>query len=154
MWQHISDGKLPWLFGIVAKSAQIAARRGLAYNAATQFAGFTSPMSRRIAIRFMLSLLLLLSQQMALSHAMSHWAGNPHVQQSAEEDSRLSAAIAQDQSCDQCLSFAQLAGAVGADTWRFAVPGAAEAALPGPAARGPWIHSHPAFQPRAPPVLA
>jgi hypothetical protein len=142
------------LFGIVAKTAQIAARPALAYNAATHFAGFTSPMSRRIAIRFMLSLLLLLSQQMALTHAMSHWAGNAHVQQSAEEDSRLSAAIAQDQSCDQCLSFAQLAGAIGADPWRFAIPSRVEGAVPGPIEGGPWTHAHPAYQPRAPPAIA
>jgi hypothetical protein len=32
-------------------------------------------MTRRFFIRVLLSLLLLMSQQMAISHAMTHWAG-------------------------------------------------------------------------------
>jgi hypothetical protein len=106
-------------------------------------------MSRRIAIRIMLSLLLLLSQQMALSHAMSHWAGTAH-----SEDSRLSAAVAQDQSCDQCLSFAQLAGAVGTDPCRFAPLVGTETALAGTAI-SPFVpDSRAPFEARAPPVIA
>ena len=33
-------------------------------------------MTRRFLIRTLLSLLLLMSQQMAISHAMTHWAGS------------------------------------------------------------------------------
>lgn len=32
-------------------------------------------MTRRSILRVLLSLLLLMSQQMAISHAMTHWAG-------------------------------------------------------------------------------
>lgn len=111
-------------------------------------------MSRRIAIRFMLSLLLLLSQQMALSHAISHWAGSAHSQQAAEEDSSLSAAVAQDDTCDKCLSFANLAGAIGADPFRFDPAQATQLAITGPLKNGPFSTARAAFQPRAPPAPA
>ena len=109
-------------------------------------------MSRRFAVRILLSLVLLLSQQMALSHALTHFAGGAHSQQTAE-DSRLSSAVAQDQSCDQCLSFAQLAGTVGSDQVRFAAPGGARLPIDGPLRAGPFLTSHPPFLSRAPPLL-
>jgi hypothetical protein len=112
-------------------------------------------MSRRIAIRFMLSLLLLLSQQMALTHAMSHWAGSSHVQQLAgEEDSRLSAAVAQDQSCDQCLALAQIAGAVGSSEFHFVAGAGARLGVGTVPAEGPFSPAHPPFHSRAPPALS
>jgi hypothetical protein len=112
-------------------------------------------MSRHVALRIVLSLVLLLSQQMAITHALSHWAGPAHGQQLLEEgDSRLSAAVAQDQSCDQCLSFAQLAGAVGADSCRFTPPASQRLAIAGPLPGGPFLDSHPAYRSRAPPFLA
>ncbi|QNA88986.1 hypothetical protein G4G28_11750 [Massilia sp. Dwa41.01b] len=80
-------------------------------------------MMRRCIVHVLLSLLLLVSQQMALVHAMSHWtgklgAGNPAAQQ-LERDADLSSAVAQDQSCSQCLAFAQMAGAIGSSTRSF-----------------------------------
>ncbi len=69
-------------------------------------------MSRQIVIRVMLSLLLLVTQQMASAHAMSHLAGKlGGVAQVGQLDSRdLSDVLAQDQNCKQCLVFAQLGG--------------------------------------------
>lgn len=114
-----------------------------------------APMSRRIAIRFMLSLLLLLSQQMALTHAMSHWAGAAHAQQVAgEEDSRLSAAVAQDQSCDQCLALAQIAGAVGSSEFRFVAAAGERLGISTAPTDGPFSPAHPPFHSRAPPALS
>jgi soluble lytic murein transglycosylase-like protein len=82
-------------------------------------------MQRRI-VHVLLSLLLLVSQQMAFAHAMSHWTGklgSSHpaaalAQASGEND--LSSSVAQDQSCSQCLAFAQMASAVGSSPRQFA----------------------------------
>ena len=74
-------------------------------------------MSRQVINRILLSLLLLLSQQMAFAHALSHWTGTLDVA-SAERhaydgDSKLSSAVAKDQTCDQCLALAQLVAPLG-----------------------------------------
>jgi hypothetical protein len=72
-------------------------------------------MIRRRLIHVMLALMLLVTQHMAISHAMAHWAnaretaGNTH--QGA--DVRAAKSLAQDQTCDKCLAFAQIASAVG-----------------------------------------
>ncbi len=87
-------------------------------------------MSRRSFFRVLLSLLLLISQQMSMSHAMSHLSGlgdyAPQATSQQVAGDALSSALAKDQSCHQCLAFAQLAGAVGAPdrNWvaSFALP--------------------------------
>jgi len=82
-------------------------------------------MIHRRAVHILLSLLLLISQQMAFAHAMSHWSGkigaaHPAVAQvQAGGDNDLSSAVAQDQSCSQCLAFAQMAFAVGSTPRQF-----------------------------------
>lgn len=74
----------------------------------------------------MLSLLLLVSQQMAFAHAMSHWTGKigstrPNaVLVQLDTDNDLSRAVAQDRSCSECLAFAQIAGAIGSTPRQFA----------------------------------
>lgn len=73
-------------------------------------------MSRQVVNRILLSLLLLLSQQMAFAHALSHWTGTLHsasAERHAYDDSSLSAAVAQDQTCDHCLALAQLVAPLG-----------------------------------------
>lgn len=73
-------------------------------------------MSRQVINRILLSLLLLLSQQMAFAHALSHWTGTLHgasAEQHDYDDNRLSSAVAQDQTCDHCLAFAQLVAPLG-----------------------------------------
>ena len=88
-------------------------------------------MNRQLFFRVLLSLLLLLSQQMASAHALSHLAGKiGDVQQlhlsAGDED--VSAAAALDQGCNQCLGFAQLAGPL-ASTYRAFVAGDAAAVM-------------------------
>ena len=74
----------------------------------------------------MLSLLLLVSQQMAFAHAMSHWTGKLGTSDAAaaivqvDDASDLSSAVAQDRSCFQCLAFAQMASAIGSAPRHFA----------------------------------
>ena len=114
-------------------------------------------MPRRSVIRLLLSLLLLMSQQMALSHAVTHWSGRmaPVVaQQHAGGDGSLSKTLAQDQWCDQCLAFAQIAGSVGSDTRAFAPfnPGADAIALTTERVFCPRTAC--VFRSRAPPALA
>jgi hypothetical protein len=83
-------------------------------------------MMRRCVNHMLLSLLLLVSQQMAFAHAISHWSGmlgsaNPAALQ-AEVDSDsagLASALAQEQSCRQCLAFAAIGGVVGVSARQF-----------------------------------
>jgi hypothetical protein len=117
-------------------------------------------MNRRSLIRVLLSLLLLLSQQMAISHAMTHWAGSreraAQLQKlsCAQDERGVGARFAQDQTCEQCLAFAQIASAVGSWPRCFAFDGAATCAT-GPSATQPGCaRTICVFQPRAPPSFA
>jgi hypothetical protein len=88
-------------------------------------------MTRRNMIRVLLSLLLLVSQQMAFSHVITHWSGQRgdtagHV---ARGDGNVSDAFAKDQVCSQCLAFAQIAGAVGNCPRSFAPPASPSGAI-------------------------
>ncbi len=97
-------------------------------------------MTRHALFRILLSLTLLLSQQMAFAHALSHVTGvltpatvdmasSPAAAlQAAAQDSELSSAIAQEKSCHQCLSFAQLAGPLGSTPRAFAAADLRDAA--------------------------
>ena len=112
-------------------------------------------MIRRSAFRVLLSLVLLLSQQMAMSHALSHWTsrlGGPIAQKSAD-DAELSSAFAQDRSCAQCLGLAQLSTPLANAPRRF-VPLEAGGMPALDAAGQAWrIRQARAFDSRAPPVL-
>lgn len=87
-------------------------------------------MMRRRIVHVLLSLLLLVSQQMAFAHAMSHLTGKlggahpvAALSQAASQpdtDKDLSSSVAQDRSCSQCLVFAQMATAVGSTPRQFA----------------------------------
>ena len=116
-------------------------------------------MNRQFFVRVLLSLLLLLSQQMAMSHATTHWAGSrdgaAQLQKSGGEQSRgVGAAFAKHQTCEQCLAFAQIASAVGSSPLCFAFDRAAVCAS-GPTATEPGgARTTCVFQPRAPPSLA
>jgi hypothetical protein len=114
-------------------------------------------MTRQAFIRVLLSLLLLVSQQMASSHVMSHLATSierPVATQSVADDGVLASAMAHEQSCSQCLAFAQLSGPLGVTPVTFAVPDHATAGLvPGDLHAGA-SRTILAFQSRAPPVLS
>jgi hypothetical protein len=88
-------------------------------------------MTRRLMIRVLLSLLLLVSQQMAIAHVITHWSGqrNANVEQMQERDDGVSKAFAKERLCDQCLAFAQIAGAIGSGTRSFVPPALAAAAF-------------------------
>lgn len=102
-----------------------------------------------------MSLLLLVSQQMATSHAMTHWAGSRHAAtQATDTDSGISSAFAQDQSCHQCLAFAQLAGAVAGPSRTFHAAVGAVCARPASAPQPACSRTTCVFESRAPPSFA
>ena len=117
-------------------------------------------MTRRNITRVLLSLLLLLSQQMAISHAVTHWAGSRHapaqVQKTAgqTQGGGISSAFAQDQTCEQCLAFVQIAGAIGSPTGSFAPDSAATCARHFSTTQPGCARTSCVFQSRAPPSLA
>ena len=113
-------------------------------------------MTRQAFFRVLLSLLLLVSQQMASTHVLSHLRAHTEsvaAQVKGDADGALKAALAQDQSCNQCLAFAQLAGPLVSSPARFEVPHQASFAVAGVAARSAGARVILAFQSRAPPVL-
>lgn len=115
-------------------------------------------MTRRSIVRVLLSLLLLMSQQMAMSHAMTHWAGardgGARVHHAGKNETGVSSAFAQDQTCEQCLAFAQIAGAVGSPARSFAPDGSATCALGASPTQPGCERTTCVFQSRAPPSFA
>jgi hypothetical protein len=112
-------------------------------------------MTRQFFVRLLLSLLLLISQQMALSHVVTHWAGaRDSVAQRARDgkDGAPSKSLAQDPVCEQCLAFAQLANAIGNLPRTFAALDlGASSVVPG-VAHGAAVRPLRAFEPRGPPL--
>lgn len=113
-------------------------------------------MTRRALIRVMLSLLLLMSQQMALTHGLSHWAGSLAAQavEGADdaEDGSLSRSAAQGQTCHQCLAFAQLASVLSNTPRYFAGGDPGSFAVASSADRPRCVHTVCGFRSRAPPA--
>ena len=115
-------------------------------------------MTRQAFFRVLLSLLLLVSQQLASTHVLSHLTGKHSApvtaQVKADPDGALKAALAQDQSCNQCLALAQMAGPLVSSPSKLEVPHQASFAIAGIPARAAGSRIILAFQPRAPPVLS
>jgi hypothetical protein len=117
-------------------------------------------MTRRSFIRVLLSLLLMMSQQMAISHAMTHWGGSLErggaqlKAGGADRDSGVSSAFAQDQSCQQCLAFAQIASAVGSSARCFSAGQAASCPPLQSLSQPGCARTVCAFRSRAPPSFA
>jgi hypothetical protein len=111
-------------------------------------------MTRRSVIRVLLSLLLLISQQMAFSHVIGHWSGprSAGLGQLHTGHDSASKALAKHQVCDQCLAFAQIASAVGHTPRSFAPPGLVPGAIACGEDRTVHARAPCAFRSRAPPV--
>lgn len=105
----------------------------------------------------MLSLLLVLSQQMGIAHALSHWSGNGSGRVSAstgERQVRPAKSLALDQSCEQCLAFAQIGSALDTAFHSFPATRAGATAVAGGVETSFRPRTVCVFQSRAPPVLA
>ena len=81
-------------------------------------------MTRHALFRVLLSLLLLASQHMATAHVLSHWSGSIErtSQVHGKSASEAPSAVAPDQSCHQCLAFAQLGGPLPTPFFAFPLP--------------------------------
>ncbi|MDC8756694.1 hypothetical protein [Janthinobacterium fluminis] len=110
--------------------------------------------SRSLAFA-LLSLLLVLSQQMGIAHGMSHWSESRGAEPGEQQEQRRPGkSLAPDQSCAQCLAFAQIGSALGTPCYSFPATHAAAPQTitrPTPAA---CLRTVCVFLSRAPPVLS
>ena len=114
-------------------------------------------MIRTTFIRLLLSLLLLGSQQIASTHALSHSgvARDVSTANALHDDNpdTLSSAFAQEQICTQCLAFSQLAGPLASQAPAFVVPDSGRAVLGATNAVPACARTVCVFQSRAPPLV-
>jgi hypothetical protein len=117
-------------------------------------------MTRRNIIRVLLSLLLLLSQQMAISHGMTHWFGPRDAAAQLQptpwehQEAGISSAFAQDETCSHCLAFAQIAGVISTPVCGYATEDAGSCAPAIILSQPGCTRTSCVFQPRGPPSLA
>lgn len=116
---------------------------------------------KRQIVYALLSLLLVLSQQLGMAHAISHWSDSrqtgqagQHLQPRQQPDPEKggSAGLALDHNCSQCAAFAQLASALPTQDYAFpavaySAPAIATATVPPP--RAPLLRP---YDSRAPPL--
>jgi hypothetical protein len=112
-------------------------------------------MIRRRLVHVMLALMLLVSQHMALSHAMAHWA-NARETASNEQgaESRVAKSLSQDQTCDKCLAFAQIASAVGSASGNAIAIEVESISVAPQVCHADLARCDLAYQSRAPPAVA
>jgi hypothetical protein len=110
-------------------------------------------MTRQVFFRVLMSLLLLFSQQMAYSHALSHGTGSAEAAAlvQPDDDGDASRAVAKDQSCNKCLVFAQFSAPVGSADLSYALPAQASLPVDGVVIAAAHARTILAFQSRAPP---
>ncbi|MEJ7806109.1 MAG: hypothetical protein WKG03_09355 [Telluria sp.] len=110
-------------------------------------------MTRQVFFRVLMSLLLLFSQQMATSHALTHVTGSVETLAMAPvaSDAEKSRTAAQDQSCNKCLVFAQCGAPLGAHALSYALPEVASLPVDGATIAATHARTILAFQSRAPP---
>lgn len=112
--------------------------------------------ARRAIVYLLLSLLLVLSQQMGIAHALTHWSSQrTALTAGATSDaapSKTGAAV--DQSCDQCLAFAQIGTAVDTGFYSFPLSRDNATAVYATVAPQPCRRTVCVFHSRAPPVLS
>lgn len=115
--------------------------------------------ARRPIVFVLLSLLLVLTQQMGFTHALTHWSAQRSgeavqlvSQVSAEDDSVKAQSF--DQSCEQCLAFAQIGAPIGVHVSHLPARNNDALAVSAGPAQAPCRRTVCVFHSRAPPVLA
>jgi hypothetical protein len=103
----------------------------------------------QLLVQLLLSLLLLVSQQLALAHGYTHVQRIATEQAQGKEDGAPTPAA--DHLCAQCLSADQLAYALAVPSYHFTIAGNGFAPHREPSARPACTKAVRAFQPRAPP---
>jgi hypothetical protein len=115
---------------------------------------------RRPIVFVLLSLLLVLTQQMGFTHALSHWSGQRTTEtaqltaQQGDDVDGAPKAQSFDQSCEQCLAFAQIGTPLNVQVHSFSVTGNAASAVAPVQALALCQRTVCVFHSRAPPVLA
>lgn len=102
-----------------------------------------------------LALLLVLSQQLGMMHAVSHWSDfrSGSEQQAADaNEPGLSAGLALDHNCSQCAAFASLATAIGTPHYSFLALDASAPQAGAPLAAPHGARAGRAYDSRAPPL--
>lgn len=109
-------------------------------------------MSSRVIVQLLLSLLLLVSQQLALAHVYTHVPGSGPVQLSQDDGGKGSRPVAADHLCGLCVSGEQLAHALGVPS--YSLHAVRPEYLPPVAARAHAAcgRTGRAYQSRAPPL--
>lgn len=114
-------------------------------------------MTRHALFRVLLSLLLLATQHMATAHVLSHWSGSldrtaqVHGDSAGSSASVAPATLALDQSCHQCLAFAQLGGPLPTPFFAFPLPDTCSAPVFGADVAAAHARLILAFHSRGPP---
>jgi hypothetical protein len=112
--------------------------------------------ANRHFLHVLLAVLLVLSQQLGMAHAVSHWSDfrNGGAQQQATDsgDGAVSAGLALDHNCSQCAAFASLASAIHTPSFTFPAVGysAPQAGVALPQLHGARLAR--AYDSRAPPL--
>jgi hypothetical protein len=78
--------------------------------------------ANRHILNALLALLLVLSQQLGMAHAVSHWSDYRHgseQQAIGSGETALSPGLALDHNCSQCAAFASLASAIHTPSFSF-----------------------------------
>jgi hypothetical protein len=99
----------------------------------------------------LLSLLLVLSQQMGIAHGLTHWPQRDQAGQ-RQDGRQAPKPLASEQGCAQCLAFAQIGSALDAPRRTILATPAAAPALAGVSARPACRRTVCVFQSRAPPA--
>jgi hypothetical protein len=112
--------------------------------------------ARRPIVYVLLSLLLVLSQQMGIAHALTHWSSQRTALTAGErtEAAPSKSLAALDQSCDQCLAFAQIGTAVDTASYSFPITRDNATAVDPVATPELCQRTICVFRSRAPPVLS
>jgi hypothetical protein len=115
---------------------------------------------RRPIVFVLLSLLLVLTQQMGFTHALSHWSGQRTSEtaqltaQMSDDDEDGPKAQSFDQSCEQCLAFAQIGTPLDVHVYSFPVTSSDAAAVAADPTLALCQRTVCVFRSRAPPVLS
>ena len=112
--------------------------------------------SNRYILHVLLPMLLVLSQQLGMAHAVSHWSDIRHgseQQQATDVDSNgLSAGLALDHNCSQCAAFASLATAIHTSSFTFPAVDYSAPQLGAVLHQLPGARTARAYDSRAPPL--
>lgn len=112
-------------------------------------------MSSRVIVQLLLSLLLLVSQQLAMAHGYTHVprVGSEQGQEQVKDNDDGTKAPAADHLCAQCLSADQLAYALGVPSYSFKAVAPSYLPLISATTLPACLQVVRAFQPRAPPQV-